>query len=160
MKVYSELVKALKEKGMTIAVAESLTGGLISSKITDISGASSVFSGGVVSYTNDVKMSLLGVSQRTIDKYTEVSYQCAEEMALGVRKRLCSDIGISTTGIAGPTGGTDKNPVGTAYVGFSFKDRLYSVRLCFSPSLSREQIRLGISCTVAKMLVKKINKRY
>lgn len=160
MAIFKELVNLLKEKNLTLACAESCTGGLFASKITDVSGASSVFSGGVVSYVNSVKMKLLGVKKSTIDKYSEVSYRCAQEMALGARTKLNTNIGVSTTGVAGPTGGSDINPVGTVYVGFSFEDRLYSVRLSFSPTLSREEIRLGTCNMIAKMLVKKISERY
>ena len=160
MAVFKELVNLLREKNLTLACAESCTGGLFASKVTDVGGASQVFLGGVVSYVNDVKMKLLGVKKTTINKFSEVSYKCAQEMALGARTKLGANIGISTTGVAGPTGGTEENPVGTVYVGFSFEDRLCSVRLSFSPKLSRDEIRQGACNMIAKMLVKKISERY
>ena len=114
------VVEGLKARKMAIACAESCTGGLIAKRITDISGASEVFGYGCVTYWNEAKMGLLGVSPETIEQYTEVSAQCALEMARGVRKLAGADIGISTTGYAGPTGGTEENPVGTVYIGLSW----------------------------------------
>lgn len=160
MDIYSNLVSLLKEKGLTIGFAESLTGGLLASKLAGVCGASQVLSGGVVSYTNDVKINLLKVKRETIDRYTEVSYECALEMAKGVRELLGCDISVSLTGIAGPTGGNEKNPVGTVYCGFCLKNSLYSIRLSFSNMLSRNEIREAVCLTIAKMLVKKISKRY
>ena len=115
------VVTGLKEKGMTIACAESCTGGLIAKRITDISGASEVFGYGCVTYWNEAKMGLLGVNPETIERYTEVSAQCALEMARGVRKLSGASIGISTTGYAGPTGGTEEHPVGTVFIGLSWE---------------------------------------
>ena len=112
----AELVHRLREKSLRICSAESLTGGLFAKKITDIPGSSAVFDGGIISYTNEVKENLLGVSIETIDKYTEVSLECAEEMAKGAARIFGSDIAVSFTGYAGPTGGDEKNPVGTAYI--------------------------------------------
>ncbi len=113
------LVEQLKERGLKIAVAESCTGGLLSEQITQIPGASDVFDCGVCSYANDIKQKLLGVSEKTLAEQGAVSEQCAREMADGVRKLAGADIAISTTGIAGPGGGTDEKPVGTVFVGIS-----------------------------------------
>ena len=114
------VVEGLKARKMTIACAESCTGGLIAKRITDISGASEVFGYGCVTYWNEAKMGLLGVNPETIERYTEVSAQCALEMARGVRKLSGASIGISTTGYAGPTGGTEEHPVGTVFIGLSW----------------------------------------
>lgn len=111
------LVEKLKEKKLTIATAESCTGGLVSKRITEIPGASAVFGCGVCAYANEIKKKVLGVSHETLEKYGAVSEQTALEMAKGVRRLSGADIGISTTGIAGPDGGTDKKPVGLVYVG-------------------------------------------
>ena len=111
------LVKKLSEKKLTIATAESCTGGLIGKRITEISGSSEVYLGGVVAYDNSIKMKLLGVKENTVEQFGAVSEQTALEMAEGAAKNLCADIGISTTGIAGPGGGTDEKPVGLVYVG-------------------------------------------
>ncbi len=113
------LVKALAAQGLTLATAESCTGGLLSSRIVEVSGCSSVFHCGVCAYSNDMKEQLLGVRHKTLKQFGAVSEQTALEMARGVRKLGGADIGLSTTGIAGPEGGTDKKPVGLVYVGIS-----------------------------------------
>ena len=143
------LVNALKEKKLTIACAESCTGGLIAKSITDVGGCSSVFLGGVVAYANEIKENILGVSGETLKKYGAVSEFTAMEMANGVRRICGSDIGISTTGIAGPDGGTEEKPVGTVYVGFSFKDTTLAFNLKLDSFLSRDEIR---TLTVQKIL--------
>ena len=113
------LVQKLKACGKKIATAESLTGGLISKRITEVSGSSEVFECGICSYSNRIKNKVLGVPQETLDKYTEYSAETAAAMAEGVRRLSGAAIGISTTGIAGPGGGTDEKPVGLVYVGIS-----------------------------------------
>ena len=135
------VVHGLKEKGMTIAFAESCTGGLLAKRITDISGASQVFGYGCVTYWNEAKMLVLGVKQETIDTYTEVSAQCALEMARGVRKLSGASIGVSTTGYAGPTGGTEENPVGTVFIGLSWEGGETVLRPDRRYMRSREQVR-------------------
>lgn len=135
------VVRGLKEKGMTIAFAESCTGGLLAKRITDISGASEVFGYGCVTYWNEAKMQILGVKQETIDTYTEVSAQCALEMARGVRKLSGASIGVSTTGYAGPTGGTEENPVGTVFIGLSWEGGETVLRPDRRYMRSREQVR-------------------
>lgn len=109
------LVKALREKKLKIATAESLTGGLVSKRITEVSGSSEVFECGICSYSNSMKHNILGVSKATLDEFTEYSAETALEMAKGVRRLSGADIGIATTGIAGPGGGTDEKPVGLVY---------------------------------------------
>ncbi len=111
-----KLVTLLKERNLHISSAESLTGGLFSKTVTDIPGSSAVLNGCIVSYTNEVKMNVLGVKKETIDKFTEVSAECAEEMAKGAADLFKSEIAVSFTGYAGPTGGDEKNPVGSAYI--------------------------------------------
>ena len=100
-------------------MAESCTGGLISSKITDVPGSSDYFLDSVIAYSNESKINLLGVKKNTLIKHGAVSRQTALEMAEGIRKRSGSDIGISTTGIAGPAGGTKSKPVGLVWIGYS-----------------------------------------
>ena len=139
------LVTVLKEKGMTFTCAESCTGGLISKRITDVSGASAVFPGGVCSYSNDVKADVLGVSRDTLDKYTAVSEQTAREMADGIRRVMGTDIGVSVTGYAGPGGGTDEDPVGTVYVGVSSSGGTLVKRLSYSSLRDRVFIRRAAS---------------
>jgi PncC family amidohydrolase len=109
----------LLEKGLWLATAESCTGGLVGHLITNVSGSSNYYRGGVVSYANEAKMHLLGVRPGTLEAFGAVSEQTVLEMARGVRKALQADIGISVSGIAGPTGGTTEKPVGTVWIGLS-----------------------------------------
>jgi len=117
------VVKLLAAARKTIAVAESCTGGAIANRITNVSGASEVFINGCVTYSNESKVRLLGVRQETLDAYGAVSEETAREMVEGVRTRSGADFAISTTGIAGPTGGTPEKPVGLVYIGFATSTR-------------------------------------
>ena len=123
---------ALTRQGLTIAIAESATGGMVASRLTDISGSSSYFIGGIVAYSNFIKTSILGVPEQTVERYGAVSEQTALAMAKGVRHLLQTDIGVSTTGIAGPTGGTTRKPVGLIYVAADFRDYTMVHRAVFS----------------------------
>ena len=125
----SQAVALLKNKQLKLCFAESLTGGMISSGIVDVPGASAVFNGAVVSYVNDVKINVLGVSPSVIAKQTEVSYECAEQMASGAANMLSADIAVSVTGIAGPGGDMPGKPVGTVFMGIWYKGEVSSVRL-------------------------------
>ncbi len=106
----------LREKGSSLAVAESCTGGLIAHRITEISGSSDYFLLGVVAYSNQAKEALLGVSHSILTRYGPVSKETAGQMAAGVREKSGAAIGIATTGIAGPSGGTPENPVGRVFI--------------------------------------------
>lgn len=108
--------KLLLDRGATVATAESCTGGLLSSRITDVSGSSSYFLGGVVVYTRDAKLFLVGVDPAVIDRDGEVSEEVARQLARGARRRFGADFGVGITGIAGPTGGSDRKPVGTVHI--------------------------------------------
>ncbi len=114
----------LKKKKWTIAVAESCTGGLIGSLLTSIPGSSDYFVGGVTAYSNEVKKNLLSVSSRTLNAFGAVSKEAVREMASGVKKLLKTDVGISVSGIAGPTGGTEKKPVGTVALGVDIPQKI------------------------------------
>jgi nicotinamide-nucleotide amidase len=114
----------LKKQNLKIATAESCTGGLIAHTLTNISGASDYFDRGVVSYSNKSKTELLGVPEKLFDKYGAVSNPVAKAMADGIRVKSEADIGISTTGIAGPTGGTKEKPVGLVFIAISTKDNV------------------------------------
>ncbi len=116
------LVRLLQREKKKISFAESCTGGLCVKRITDVSGASEVIEGSIVTYANRIKEEFVSVSEKTIESETEVSSQAALEMARGVRKLFSSDIGVSTTGYAGPTGGSEEKPVGTVFVGISAQD--------------------------------------
>jgi PncC family amidohydrolase len=112
----------LREKGLNIALAESCTGGLIASRITDIPGSSEYFEAGVVVYSNQAKQRFLSVPEQSIQAYGAVSKEVAAKMAEGVRQATGTDIGLSVTGIAGPGGGSPEKPVGTVYLGLSAKE--------------------------------------
>jgi len=120
MNINEALVVLLAQKGLKIATAESCTGGLLAKLITDVSGASAVFDYGIVSYANEIKWGQLGVKRETVETYGAVSEQTAREMAQCAAKNAGADIGLSTTGIAGPTGGTAEKPNGTCYIGVYF----------------------------------------
>lgn len=135
------VIRKLTELHKTLATAESCTGGLISKRLTDVPGSSAVFKGGVVSYCNEVKKSVLGVASQTIEKYTAVSANTAMEMAKGARLLLGADIGISATGYAGPDGGTESEPCGTVYIGISTDKGEEFERLSYSSMRSRSFIR-------------------
>jgi len=107
------------QRGFKLATAESCTGGLLAGRITEISGSSAFFVGGVVSYANEAKESLLGVPRETLVLHGAVSEEVAAHMARGIRERLGVDVGISITGVAGPTGGTPEKPVGLVWFGIS-----------------------------------------
>lgn len=137
------LVKTAIKSNKTISVAESCTGGLIASEIVSISGSSKCFNCGVVCYSNEMKEQILDVKKDTLYKFGAVSPQVAEQMAQGVRKISKSDIGISTTGIAGPTGQSDQKPVGLVYVGISTsqKTNVYKLLLSNGQPNERQKIR-------------------
>ena len=116
-----QLVSYLIRENKKIATAESCTGGLLASRLTDISGVSSVFEMGIVSYSNRIKTELLGVSKELLDSVGAVSEEVAKEMSKGVCKRADADIGVGITGIAGPTGGSPEKPVGTVWFSFYLK---------------------------------------
>ncbi len=131
----------LRNKGLTLATAESCTGGFISQRITDISGSSEYFKGGVISYSNEAKENLINVNKDTLMKYGAVSSETAVEMAVGVRKLMKAEVGISATGIAGPTGATETKPVGLTYIAISIGDKVYSKELFLGDNRHRNRIR-------------------
>ena len=121
-RLINKISKILKKQKLSIATAESCTGGLVAHTLTNISGSSDYFDRGVVSYSNKSKMELLDVPKDLLKKHGAVSKEVAEAMAKGIRIKSDVDIGISTTGIAGPTGGTEEKPVGLVYIAVSTKD--------------------------------------
>lgn len=134
-------VRRLRKLGFTVSVAESCTGGLLAKRLTDIPGVSDVFMGGCVTYSNDSKVKLLGVRPETLAAYGAVSEQTALEMARGVRLNLGTDVGISTTGIAGPGGGTPEKPVGTVYIAISTAEGEKATLLHLSSMRERAYLR-------------------
>ncbi len=125
------VAKQLVDKNLKIAVAESCTGGMVSASLINYPGISSVLMEGCVTYSNEAKIKTLGVKPETLETYGAVSSQCAEEMAIGVAKRHNTNIGISTTGIAGPEGGSDEKPVGLVYFGIYINGKVISKKYNF-----------------------------
>ena len=134
-----QVARCLTQRGLTLSVAESCTGGLLSARITDVAGASKFSKGGACTYCNEIKHRILGVQQETLDTYTAVSEQTAAEMAAGCARVFGTDIAVSVTGYAGPDGGEDGTPVGTIYIGLFWKGST-QVRKIVSPH-GRSQAR-------------------
>jgi nicotinamide-nucleotide amidase len=148
--VQSAVAEILLSRGETLSAAESCTGGALSAKFTAMSGASEYFWGGVVSYDNSVKENVLGVSRENLDKYGAVSEQVARQMAEGVRRVCGTTYGVSTTGIAGPTGGSAEKPVGTVWIGISTPTK--TVAVCRDCGTDRGQIIQRATAYAIKML--------
>lgn len=151
--IETALVRLFTERGLTVATAESCTGGMVGQRITGVSGASAVYLGGFVTYTNDMKIRLLGVDPATIDAHTEVSAETACEMAKGAMERLGADVGLSATGYAGPTGGTEEIPVGTVYIGIATVNGVKAHRLYYRQK-SRDYVREAAASRVMLEAVK------
>jgi len=130
---------ALQAKGLTIACAESCTGGLLTARLTAVPGSSAYVMGSVVSYTNEVKISHLGVSPQTLQAVGAVSEETAREMAEGIRSHIHTDIGVGITGIAGPGGASPEKPLGLVYIAVAGTKGTEAVRKVFSGS--RQQVR-------------------
>lgn len=118
----SRVIEIFREKGLSLALAESCTGGMIAETITNVAGASDIFYGSAVTYVNSAKEHILGVARETLEKHGAVSSECAEEMACGARRVYGADVAMSVTGIAGPGGGSEAKPVGTVWFGLATKD--------------------------------------
>ncbi len=142
----------LKKKELTVAIAESCTGGLISHRLTNIAGSSDCFCCGIISYSNRAKIDLLGVNESLIEEEGAVSPGVAKKMALGVRLSANTDLGLGITGIAGPSGATDKKPVGLVYIALS--SRTKQIVQKFILSGNRERIKWGASQAALNMLRK------
>ena len=130
------LTDKLEKANMKVATAESCTGGLISKLLTDEPGASAVFDCGVCSYANIIKENILGVSGEDLREKGAVSPEVAAQMAQGVRKLAKADLGLSTTGIAGPSGGSEEKPVGTVFIGISTKNKTEVIKADFSANFN------------------------
>ena len=136
-----DVVAELLKNRLKVATAESCTGGLISQRITSVSGSSEVFDCGICSYANEIKHKVLGVSEDTLNILGAVSAETAIQMAEGVKRLSGADIGISTTGVAGPLGGTPEKPVGLVFCGVCTADSAYAIRLDFSTASNRVNAR-------------------
>ena len=145
-------VKTMKEKNVTVATAESCTGGLISKCITDVAGSSAVLAGGMVTYTNRIKTDVLGVDASIIEEHTEVSHACAKAMAERAKTLFGTDYALSATGYAGPGGGTEKDPTGTVYIGIATPNGVRSERICVE-NATRTQVRNAVAHYALQMLL-------
>ncbi len=132
MSLEQEVGALLRQKGLTLGVVESASGGLISHCITNVPGSSDYYKGSVTAYSNEVKIKVVGVKEATINQYGAVSSEVAEEMAQGGRKFLGADICLADTGIAGPGGAAPGKPVGLFYIGLSHGERTYSQKHNFN----------------------------
>ena len=131
MNAAEKMVAEFSSRGLVCAVAESCTGGAIGSAIVSVSGASAVFAGGVISYSNDVKREVLNVNASTLERHGAVSSETASEMASGVRALMNADFAVSVTGVAGPGGGSEEKPVGLVWFGLAGKDGVRTERMVF-----------------------------
>lgn len=147
----SRLVSCAREAGKTVATAESCTAGLVASSVADIPGASEVLRGGAVTYTDDVKHRVLGVSAKTLELHTAVSRETALEMATGARRLFESDVAVSLTGYAGPGGGTDEDPAGTVYIGLASKRGVDAWRYSFDGG--RNEVRASACAKALQLLI-------
>ena len=139
MTLCCKVLECLRERHQTLVTAESLTGGGIGDALTGVPGASEVYKGGVISYVNEIKRDVLGVSQEILDRYGAVSPWTAGYMASGVRKLLKADVAVSVTGLAGPGGDEFGHPVGTVYIGFDSRRKSLVKQYRFEGS--REDVR-------------------
>ena len=148
------IVNRLMKNNLTIATAESCTGGLIGHRITQVSGSSKVYNGGLIAYSNKTKLNQLKINNKTLNRFGAVSKEVASEMAVQVRNIFDSDIGVSVTGIAGPDGGTKDKPVGLVYVGYSDCNGLITKQFNFHSS--RESNKIRTSQAVLNLISQKV----
>jgi PncC family amidohydrolase len=148
----SATLNALRAKGWKLATAESCTGGLIAKLLTDIAGSSDVFQCGFVTYANAAKTRMLGVSRWTLYKHGAVSAETATAMAQGARKRAKVDVAVATTGIAGPSGGTETKPVGLVFIAVATKEKTIVEKCLFTGT--REDIRTRTAARAFEMVLR------
>ena len=148
----AELIGVLRAKGLTLSTAESCTGGAIATAVTSVPGSSDVFKGAVVAYANEVKRSLLGVSDDTLQSYGAVSEQTVREMVQGVARATDSDCAVATSGVAGPGGGTPDKPVGTVWVAFYVKGRVVTSLLRLPDHGRMANIGATVEKTLSELL--------
>lgn len=153
LKLEKNIAEILKEHSLVISVAESCTGGLLSSRLTDISGSSEYIRANFVTYSNESKMALLDVKDETLRIYGAVSEQCAREMSEGLYRKTKADIAISTTGIAGPTGATETKPVGLMYVGITNRYKSVVQQFKLNPKFDRIRMKQEFAQCALQMLL-------
>ena len=149
-----EIVEKLIERGIVVATAESCTGGLISSTITDVPGSSAIFGYGMVTYSNEAKMKILGVKEDTLKQFGAVSKETAYEMAEGLKNVSSADVAVSVTGIAGPGGGSEEKPVGLVYMGIATNEGIFTKKNLFNGD--RDEIRKQTVHTALNLIAEKL----
>lgn len=154
MKLEKVVGDLLRKKKQTISIAESLTGGMICNRLTNIPGSSEYFMGGVIAYSNESKIRHLNVPRGEIESYGAVSKQVARSMAQGVRKAFSTNLGLSTTGIAGPGGGTPKKPIGLVFIGLAKGEKTWIKKLNLKGT--RREIKEKTSENALKFLIEKL----
>lgn len=153
LKLEKNIAEILKEHSLVISVAESCTGGLLSSRLTDISGSSEYIRVNFVTYSNESKKALLDVKDETLRIYGAVSEQCAREMSEGLYRKTKADIAISTTGLAGPTGATETKPIGLMYVGITNRYKSVVQQFKLNPKFDRIRMKQEFAQCALQMLL-------
>ena len=151
---YKKIIKKLLKRNITISIAESCTGGLLSSKFTSVAGISKIFNMGLITYSNKAKSNLLKISQNHLKKYGAVSHQTATLMVKNLQRLTKSKMCISTTGIAGPSGGTKEKPVGLIYFGIKYRNKTFILEKKFKGSriqIQQKTVR-SIFATLEKLI--------
>lgn len=151
-KIEEEIAQILFDNSLVISTAESCTGGLLSSRLTDVDGSSRYTKLNFVTYSNEVKQSLLGVTQQTLDECGAVSRECAAQMALGLHAKTNADVVVCTTGIAGPTGATPDKPVGLMYVAIKSNYKALVQEFRLNPKYKREKMKYLFTQCALEML--------
>lgn len=146
--------KILCSRGLSVATAESCTGGMIASKLISYPGISQVFKEGVVTYSNEAKVKRLGVDKKTLKDFGAVSYETAIEMVKGICREAGTDVGIATTGIAGPGGGSHEKPVGLVYIAIKVNDKTIVKKFKFNGE--REEVRREATFSALQMIQKEL----
>ena len=160
LKLEKNIAEILKEHSLVISVAESCTGGLLSSRLTDISGSSEYIRANFVTYSNESKMALLDVKDETLRVYGAVSEQCAREMSEGLYRKTKADIAISTTGLAGPTGATETKPIGLMYVGITNRYKSVVQQFKLNPKFDRIRMKQEFTQCALQMLLDSLSEGY
>lgn len=161
-KTEQAIARILSKKSMTISVAESCTGGLVSSRLTDVPGSSAYIKENYVTYANEAKIKLLGVKEETLTKYGAVSKECAQEMVQGLSEKTGCDICLATTGIAGPTGATEGKKVGLMYVAIKADSNIITKKIELNSKLKRKTMKYAFSQEALEFLLeflKQVNKK-
>lgn len=152
---HKEIIEKLIKKGITVATAESCTGGRIASEITAVPGSSSIFGYGMVTYSNEAKIKILGVREATLAAHGAVSSETAYEMAKGLKQLSGADVAVSVTGIAGPGGGSEEKPVGLVYMGIAYGNTIQTKKNLFSGN--RDEVRQKTTTTALQWIAEQID---